>query len=89
MQYISTRGGMQPLPYCETLLEGLAPDGGLAVPDERVDLFEEDALFGAVVVEEAQLDLLGGFAEQGEVGALTVEGRAERIGGAGPDVVAH
>ncbi|WP_164232773.1 threonine synthase [Microbacterium hydrocarbonoxydans] len=33
MQYISTRGGMQPLPYCETLLEGLAPDGGLAVPE--------------------------------------------------------
>lgn len=34
MQYISTRGGMQPLPYCETLLEGLATDGGLAVPVE-------------------------------------------------------
>ncbi|MCM3781163.1 threonine synthase [Microbacterium hydrocarbonoxydans] len=33
MQYISTRGGMTPLPYCETLLEGLAPDGGLAVPE--------------------------------------------------------
>ncbi|WP_309104669.1 threonine synthase [Microbacterium sp.] len=33
MQYISTRGGMQPLPYSETLLEGLAPDGGLAVPE--------------------------------------------------------
>ncbi|WP_243232781.1 threonine synthase [Microbacterium sp. CIAB417] len=33
MQYISTRGGMQPLPYCATLLEGLAPDGGLAVPE--------------------------------------------------------
>ena len=33
MQYISTRGGMQPLPYCDTLLEGLATDGGLAVPE--------------------------------------------------------
>jgi threonine synthase len=33
VQYISTRGGMQPLPYCETLLEGLATDGGLAVPE--------------------------------------------------------
>ena len=31
MQYISTRGGMQPLPYCETLLEGLAPDGDYRV----------------------------------------------------------
>ncbi|MFJ2551061.1 threonine synthase [Microbacterium sp. NPDC087591] len=33
MQFISTRGGMQPQPFSETLLEGLAPDGGLAVPE--------------------------------------------------------
>lgn len=32
MKYISTRGGMQPISYSEALLEGLAPDGGLAVP---------------------------------------------------------
>ncbi|MGO1235569.1 threonine synthase, partial [Microbacterium gubbeenense] len=30
----STRGGMEPTAFCETLLEGLAPDGGLAVPAE-------------------------------------------------------
>jgi threonine synthase len=34
VQFISTRGGMAPLPYSETLLEGLATDGGLAVPEE-------------------------------------------------------
>lgn len=34
MQYISTRGGMEPTEFCETLLEGLAPDGGLAVPTQ-------------------------------------------------------
>ena len=33
MKYISTRGGMEPAPFSETLLEGLAPDGGLAVPE--------------------------------------------------------
>ncbi|AZS46156.1 Threonine synthase [Microbacterium oxydans] len=33
MQFISTRGGMQPQSFSETLLEGLAPDGGLAVPE--------------------------------------------------------
>jgi threonine synthase len=31
--FISTRGGMQPQSFSETLLEGLAPDGGLAVPE--------------------------------------------------------
>lgn len=33
MKYISTRGGMQPISYSEALIEGLAPDGGLAVPE--------------------------------------------------------
>ena len=32
MKYISTRGGMAPLEFSDILLEGLAPDGGLAVP---------------------------------------------------------
>ena len=34
MQYTSTRGGMQPQQFSDILLEGLAPDGGLAVPSE-------------------------------------------------------
>lgn len=33
MRYISTRGGMSPQPFTDILLEGLAPDGGLAVPE--------------------------------------------------------
>jgi len=33
MRYISTRGGMSPQPFTAILLEGLAPDGGLAVPE--------------------------------------------------------
>lgn len=33
MQFVSTRGGMAPADFCDVLLSGLAPDGGLAVPD--------------------------------------------------------
>jgi threonine synthase len=33
MQYVSTRGGMEPLPFTRILLGGLAPDGGLVVPE--------------------------------------------------------
>ncbi|OWY39150.1 threonine synthase [Xenophilus sp. AP218F] len=33
MRYISTRGGMPPLPFSDTILMGLAPDGGLALPE--------------------------------------------------------
>ena len=37
MQYISTRGGMAPQSFSQILLGGLAPDGGLAVP-ERIPI---------------------------------------------------
>ena len=39
MHYVSTRGGMPPQPFCDILLEGLAPDGGLTVPERypRID----------------------------------------------------
>ena len=33
MRYVSTRGGMPPQRFSEILLEGLAPDGGLVVPE--------------------------------------------------------
>ncbi len=33
MRYVSTRGGAQPQPFTEILLEGLAPDGGLFLPE--------------------------------------------------------
>ncbi len=33
MKYISTRGGMQPQSFSDILLMGLAPDGGLALPE--------------------------------------------------------
>ncbi len=33
MKYVSTRGGMAPAPFTEILLGGLAPDGGLVVPE--------------------------------------------------------
>ncbi len=39
MKYVSTRGGGPPRPFSDILLEGLAPDGGLYLPDSypRVD----------------------------------------------------
>lgn len=32
MRYLSTRGGMDPQAFCDILIGGLAPDGGLVVP---------------------------------------------------------
>lgn len=33
MQYLSTRGGMAPQRFSDILLGGLAPDGGLVMPE--------------------------------------------------------
>jgi threonine synthase len=45
MQYLSTRGHSGRKQFCEALLEGLAPDGGLYVPETypRVDHATLDA----------------------------------------------
>lgn len=42
MQFISTRGGMEPLGFTDVLLSGLAPDGGLVIPSETPQLAPED-----------------------------------------------
>ena len=42
MRYVSTRGGAKPQPFAGILLEGLAPDGGLYVPEEFPKLAPAD-----------------------------------------------
>ncbi len=41
MRYISTRGGAEPRPFSDILLEGLAPDGGLYLPEKYPHLTPE------------------------------------------------
>ncbi len=42
MQYVSTRGGMAPKPFLDILIGGLAPGGGLVVPQAYPRLTNED-----------------------------------------------
>ncbi len=42
MKYISTRGGMSEIEFKDTVFEGLAPDGGLIVPEKIPKLSEEE-----------------------------------------------
>lgn len=53
IKYISTRGGGEPKSFEEVLLAGLAPDGGLYVPDHwpRLDL---ESLKGKSYIETAE-----------------------------------
>ena len=45
MRYLSTRGGTLPEPFGVALAAGIAPDGGLFVP-EALPLFRTDAFSG-------------------------------------------
>ena len=53
MRYVSTRGQVAPRSFCDILLEGLAPDGGLYLPESfpKVDL---KSLRGLAYAELAQ-----------------------------------
>ncbi len=64
MQYISTRGNAAPQRFSDILLEGLAPDGGLYVPETypRFSSAELEDLRGASYVELA-LAVLSRFAD--------------------------
>ncbi len=56
----------------------------VGVPDVSVHLVEGDARLAAVVVDQAQVDLVGDLGEQRKVGAGTVIGGPEWIGVARP-----
>ncbi|WP_334148682.1 threonine synthase [Microbacterium sp.] len=63
MQFISTRGGMQPQPFSETLLEGLAPDGGLAIPETMPTVNAETLeRWRALTYPQLAAEVLGLFA---------------------------
>ena len=42
MKYISTRGGIEPISFKETVFEGLASDGGLIVPQRIPELSDKE-----------------------------------------------
>lgn len=65
MRYVSTRGGANPASFSEILLEGLAPDGGLYVPEEwpHVSLQELEA-WKALPYAELAARLLAKFAPE-------------------------
>ena len=44
MRYVSTRGGVAPEPFSRVLLEGLAPDGGLVVPESYPQVGHDELL---------------------------------------------
>ncbi|MDR3513190.1 MAG: threonine synthase [Caulobacteraceae bacterium] len=63
MQYVSTRGDAPPIGFIDAVLAGLAPDGGLYVPQTWPVLTREEiAGFAGKPYAEVAADILGRFA---------------------------
>ena len=66
MQYVSTRGGAEPLRFSDATLAGLAPDGGLFVPDAYPKLADIEGLRGRPF-EDVALAVLSAYSD-GDIG---------------------
>ena len=69
MRYLSTRGGTLPEPLGVALAAGLAPDGGLFVP-EALPLFRTDAFSGRETLPTLAAGLLDPFFRRRRAGAM-------------------
>ena len=75
MRYISTRGGLAPdlapKRFCDILLEGLAPDGGLAMPESYPQITQDDlARMRPMSYAELAFDILSKFIDDIPADAL-------------------
>ena len=58
MKYISTRGGGEPLEFCDILLGGLAPDGGLYLPESYPQVRDRLAAWRGLSYSELAFEIL-------------------------------
>jgi threonine synthase len=81
MRYVSTRGGAAPVGFAETLLAGLAPDGGLYIPETWPSFSKaEIAAFAGRPYAEVAAEVLARFAgddiDRAVIDRLTAEAYA-------------
>src|SRR3989475_8803641 len=71
MLYVSTRGGAKPQPFTAVLFEGLAPDGGLFLPEEFPRLSPAElAAMRSMSYRELAFAILAKFADDIPAGDL-------------------
>ncbi len=70
MQYISTRGGGEPLPFCETVLTGLARDGGLLLPASVPDVRERLSAWRGLSYTDLAVEVMRLYADDLPVDVL-------------------
>ena len=73
MRYISTRGGMAPARFSDVVLEGLAPDGGLVVPERYPAVtLQELSRWRNLTYPQLALEILRRYADDIAEGELKI-----------------
>ena len=70
MRYISTRGGGEPLKFKDTILAGLARDGGLFLPESIPDVRGRLAAWSRLAYQDLAFEIIRLFADDIPEGAL-------------------
>ncbi len=63
MHYVSTRGQTPPLGFQDAVLEGLAPDGGLLIPDRVPDVRDQLAYWSTLSYQDLTYEVLRLFVD--------------------------
>ena len=63
MHYLSTRGGGEPLPFCKTVLTGLARDGGLFLPATIPDVRDRLAAWSRLSYADLAYEIMRFYAD--------------------------
>lgn len=63
VRYISTRGKTGPMGFQDAVLEGLAPDGGLLIPDRIPDVRDQLARWSTLSYQDLSFDVLRLFVD--------------------------
>ncbi|SVD34822.1 uncharacterized protein METZ01_LOCUS387676, partial [marine metagenome] len=61
MKYISTRGGVSDLSFCDAVMMGLASDGGLLVPESIPDISAILPQLVGLSYNDLALEIMGRF----------------------------
>ena len=73
MRYVSTRGGMAPARFSGVVLEGLAPDGGLVVPERYPAVtLQELSQWRSLTYPQLALEILRRYADDIAEGELKI-----------------
>ncbi len=78
MKYISTRGGIEPIPFSEAVMMGLATDGGLLLPERIPDVSNKRNDWQSLRYQDLAVEVISLFVAEDDISRADLEELVER-----------